>query len=162
MASEADTADGVSAVGAPDRAGGTAKPMIRHIGITTNDPGATADFFIKGFGFVEVMRRENNEAAIVTDGYINVTLLKFKVDRYGGGRPGLHHFGIQVPNLEEAEAQIAPLGATELVEWNRTYGNQEGTPDHWVGERKWMTPEGIAIDVNPSGWITKPGGKRGE
>ena len=90
-----------------------------------------------------------------------VTLLRFKVDRYGGGHPGLHHFGIQVDNLEEAEARIAPLGATELVEWNKTYGNREGTPQHWVGERKWHTPEGIAIDVNPSGWINQPGGKRG-
>jgi catechol 2,3-dioxygenase-like lactoylglutathione lyase family enzyme len=140
----------------------TGKAAIRHIGITTNDPGATADFFIKGFGFTEILRRENNEAAIVSDGYINVTLLKFKVDRYGGGHPGLHHFGIQVDNLEEAEARISSLGATELVEWNRTYGNQEGTPDKWVGERKWHTPEGMAIDVNPSGWVNTPGGKRGE
>jgi catechol 2,3-dioxygenase-like lactoylglutathione lyase family enzyme len=139
---------------------GTAR--IRHIGITTTDPGATADFFIKGFGFVEVLRRPDNEAAIVSDGYINVTLLKFKVDRYGGGRPGLHHFGIKVEDLAQAEGQIAPLGAVELAEWNRTYGNQEGTPEHWVGERKWMTPEGISIDVNPSGWVTRPGGARGE
>ena len=138
------------------------RPMIRHIGITTTDPGATADFFIKGFGFTEVQRSPKNESAIITDGYINVTLLKFKVDRYGGGHPGLHHFGIQIDNLEETEARIAPLGATELEEWNRTYGNQEGTPTHWVGERKWHTPEGIAIDVNPTGWVTKPGGQRGE
>jgi hypothetical protein len=138
------------------------KAAIRHIGITTHDPGATADFFIRGFGFTEVMRRENNVAAIVSDGYINVTLLKFKVDAYGGGRPGLHHFGIQVQDLPKAEASISSLEATELVEWNRAFGNREGTPEKWVGERKWHTPEGIAIDVNPSGWITRPGGKRGE
>jgi methylmalonyl-CoA/ethylmalonyl-CoA epimerase len=135
---------------------------IRHIGITTNDPGATADFFTKAFGFVEVQRNPNNEGVIISDGYINVTLLKFKVDRYGGGRPGLHHFGIQVEDLDEAEAKLAPLGAVEQVEWNQTYGNREGTPTHWVGERKWTTPEGLAIDVNPSGWITRPGGARGE
>jgi catechol 2,3-dioxygenase-like lactoylglutathione lyase family enzyme len=137
------------------------KAAIRHIGITTNDPGATADFFINGFGFTEIARHPNNEAVIISDGYINVTLLRFKVDRYGGGHPGLHHFGIQVDNLEAAEARIAPLGAVEQVEWNRTYGNQEGTPDRWVGERKWLTPEGIAIDVNPTGWINQPGGQRG-
>ena len=139
-----------------------AKPAIRHIGITTNDPGATADFFIKGFGFTEVLRRDNNEAAIVSDGYINVTLLKFKVDRYGGGQPGLHHFGFHVEDLDETEARLAPLGAVELKEWNDTYGNQEGTPDRWVGERKWTTPDGITIDVNPTGWKTRPGGERGE
>lgn len=146
----------------PTPEGKQERPMIRHIGITTNNPGATAEFLIKGFGFTEVRRGSEDEAAIVTDGYINVTLLKFQVDRYGGGYPGLHHFGIQVPDLDQAEAQIAQLGAKELVEWNQTYGNSEGTPTHWVGERKWKTPEGISIDVNPSGWVTKPGGQRGE
>ncbi len=144
------------------RAKTSTKAAIRHIGITTKDPGATADFFIKGFGFIEILRRPNNGAVIVSDGYINVTLLKFKVDRYGGGHPGLHHFGFHVEDLEETEAKMAPLGATELKEWNDAYGNQEGTPDHWVGERKWMTPEGITIDVNPTGWVTRPGGDRGE
>ena len=135
---------------------------IRHIGITTNDPEGSAEFFTKAFGFEVVFRSASGEGVVVSDGYINVTLLKFKEDRYGGGRPGLHHFGIQVEDLEEAEAKLRPLGATELVEWNKTYGNQEGTPEKWVGERKWMSPEGLAIDVNPSGWITRPGGKRGE
>lgn len=135
---------------------------IRHIGITTNDPEGSAAFFKEAFGFEEVFRSKTGEGVVVSDGYINVTLLKFKVDRYGGGRPGLHHFGVQVDDLDEAEAKLRPLGATELVEWNQTYGNQEGTPEKWVGERKWMSPEGLAIDVNPSGWITKPGGKRGE
>lgn len=88
---------------------------------------------------------------ILSDGYFNVTLLKFKYDRYGGGQPGLHHFGFHVEDLEETEEKMRPLGATELIEWNQTYGNQEGTPDHWVGERKWMSPEGITMDVNPSG-----------
>jgi hypothetical protein len=143
------------------RAKTSTKAAIRHIGITTKDPWATADFFIQGFGFIEVLRRPNNGAVIISDGYINVTLLPFQVDRYGGGHPGLHHFGIQVENLEEAEARIAPLGAVEQVEWNKTYGNQEGTPDRWVGERKWTTPEGIAIDVNPTGWVNQPGGERG-
>jgi len=25
-----------------------------------------------------------------------------------------------------------------------------------------MTPDGITIDVNPTGWKTRPGGERGE
>ena len=135
---------------------------IRHIGITTRDPGATAEFFKAAFGLVEVERSPDNAGVVLSDGYINVTLLGFKFDRYGGGQPGLHHFGFHVENLEEAEARLAPLGAVELKEWNQTYGNKEGTPDHWVGERKWMTPDGVTIDVNPTGWKTRPGGARGE
>ena len=68
-------------------------PKIKHIGITTNDPGATADFFINTFGLVVVEREPDNRAMVLSDGYINVTILKFQYDRYGGGYPGLHHIG---------------------------------------------------------------------
>jgi catechol 2,3-dioxygenase-like lactoylglutathione lyase family enzyme len=137
-------------------------PMIKHIGITTNDPGATADFLVNTFGLVEVEREPNNGSAIVSDGYINVTLLKFQYDRYGGGTPGIHHMGLQVEDLDEAQAIIESNGGQELAEWNEKYGNEEGTPDNWIGEKKFMSPEGLALDVNPSGWKTRPGGRRGE
>ena len=137
-------------------------PKIKHIGITTNDPGATADFFINTFGLTEVERAPDNDSAIVSDGYINVTLLKFRYDRYGGGYPGLHHFGFQVEDIDEAGKVIEREGGYELTEWNKNYGNSEGTPDNWIGEKKYMTPEGIALDVNPTGWKMRPGGVRGE
>jgi catechol 2,3-dioxygenase-like lactoylglutathione lyase family enzyme len=137
-------------------------PKIKHIGITTKDPGATADFLISAFGLVEIEREANNGSAILSDGYINVTILKFEYDRYGGGYPGLHHFGFQVEDLDESEEIIIREGGQELTEWNQTKGNREGTPDNWIGEKKFMTPEGISLDVNPSGWKTRPGGVRGE
>ena len=137
-------------------------PKIKHIGITTNDPGATADFLINTFGLIEVERAPDNESAILSDGYVNVTLLKFQYDRYGGGYPGLHHFGFQVEDLDETGQVIKREGGYELTEWNKTYGNSEGTPDNWIGEKKYMTPEGIALDVNPTGWKMRPGGVRGE
>ena len=84
-------------------------PQIRHIGITTNDPVATGEFYKDAFGFVEVSRDPNNEGMIISDGYINVTLLKFKYDRYGGGEPGLHHFGVQVEDLDHTEQKIAAV-----------------------------------------------------
>ena len=137
-------------------------PKIKHIGITTKDPAATGAFLKDAFGLVEVAGDPNNESMILSDGYINVTLLGFQYDRYGGGTPGLHHFGVQVEDLDQAEEKIVDLGGTELTFWNETYGNQEGTPDNWVGEKKFMSPEGLALDVNPSGWQMRPGGPRGE
>ena len=137
-------------------------PRIKHIGICTNDPDSCADFYVNAFGLTEVERSPDNEWAILSDGYINVTILKFKYDRYGGGQPGLHHFGLQVEDLDESQALIDEAGGTELTAWNEHYGNGEGTPDNWVGEKKFMSPEGIALDVNPSGWKMRPGGQRGE
>lgn len=137
-------------------------PKIKHIGITTNDPGATADFFINTFGLVEVARAPDNKSAILSDGYINVTILKFRYDRYGGGYPGLHHLGFQVEDIDQTGEVIEREGGHELTEWNKTYGNREGTPDNWIGEKKYMTPEGISLDVNRTGWKMRPGGVRGE
>ena len=137
-------------------------PLIKHIGISTKDPGATADFYIKAFGMTEVQRAPDNSSAILSDGYINLTILDFKYDRYGGGRPGLHHFGFQVEDLDDATEQVVENGGEELTEWNTTYGNREGTPDNWIGEKKHMDPFGVALDVSQSGWKTRPGGRRGE
>jgi lactoylglutathione lyase len=137
-------------------------PQIKHIGITTRDPAATGAFLKEAFGLIEVAGDPNNESMVLSDGYINVTLLGFQYDRYGGGTPGLHHFGVQVEDLDQAEEKIVELGGEELTFWNETYGNAEGTPDNWVGEKKFMSPEGLAMDVNPSGWQQRPGGPRGE
>ena len=137
-------------------------PKIRHIGITTKDPITTGQFYKDAFGLIEVSRDPDNESMILSDGYFNVTLLKFKYDRYGGGRPGLHHVGFHVESLDQTENRLESLGAEELTEWNETYGNSEGTAEVWVGEKKWMSPEGIALDVNQTGWKVRPGGQRGE
>ena len=116
----------------------------------------------EAFGLIEVSRAPDNQSMVLSDGYINITLLRFKYDRYGGGTPGLHHFGVHVDDLDQAERKLGDLGAQPLTEWNEKYGNKEGTPDNWVGEKKWMSPEGLAIDVNPSGWQIRAGGPRGE
>jgi catechol 2,3-dioxygenase-like lactoylglutathione lyase family enzyme len=137
---------------------------IRHIAMTTRNVRATAEFFKQAFGMVEIPQRPNSpvEAATLSDGYINVTVLGWKEDRYGGGHPGLHHFGFHVEDLDAAEATLTELGAHELAEHNKAYGNLRGTPEKWVGEKKWLTPDGMAIDVNPTGWVIRPGGEPGE
>ena len=62
-------------------------PKIKHIGISTNDPGACADFYINAFGLTEVERSPDNDSAILSDGYINVTILKFKYEPLRGRLP---------------------------------------------------------------------------
>ena len=123
---------------------------IRHIAVTTNDLARSAEFYKGAFGLDEIKR--SDEAVILTDGYIVFALLLFRADRYGGGRPGLHHFGFQIENMDEVEGRMRALGGREMAEYNQAYGNQEGTPNNWVGEKKWMDPEGVAFDINPTGW----------
>lgn len=123
---------------------------IRHIALTTNDLEGSAEFYKGSFGLDEISR--NDEAIILTDGYIVFALLAFRADRYGGGRPGLHHFGFKIEDLNSVEEKMSALGGQEMNEYNQQYGNREGTPDDWVGEKKWMDPQGVAFDINPTGW----------
>ena len=123
---------------------------IRHIALTTNDLEGSAEFYKGSFGLDEISR--NDEAIILTDGYIVFALLAFRADRYGGGRPGLHHFGFKIEDLNSVEEKMSALGGQEMNEYNQEYGNREGTPDNWVGEKKWMDPQGVAFDINPTGW----------
>src|SRR5438876_10709751 len=91
---------------------------IRHIAITAEDPFATAELFKKGFGLEEIGRGDSELAREVylTDGYINVVIVCWKriletPNPYPEGY-GLDHFGLQVDDLESAEAQATAAGAT--------------------------------------------------
>ena len=135
-------------------------PAIKHIGISTRDPAGTMKFLTQAFGLTMLDQGEN--FAVVTDGYINITILGFIEDRYGGGTPGLHHLGFHVEDMDQAGQKVIDAGGDEVKWWNDKHGNSEGTPDNWVGEKKYMSDEGIALDVNPSGWQNRPGGFRGQ
>src|SRR5678816_3349808 len=80
---------------------------IRHIAIATQDPDTMAHFFKQALGLKQVGVANSDLATgyFLTDGYINLAILKFKSDyaAYTEGAPryeGLHHFGFKVDNLE--------------------------------------------------------------
>ena len=53
---------------------------IKHIAIATEDPEATATFYINGLGMKQVGKLDTptDEGYYLTDGYINLAILKFK------------------------------------------------------------------------------------
>ena len=91
---------------------------IRHIALATQDPEATAKFYMEGLGLKEVGKVNSStaEGYYLSDGHINLAVLKFKGDdpattegilRY----TGVHHFGVQVEDMDEARARIEAAGA---------------------------------------------------
>src|SRR5574341_339430 len=91
---------------------------IRHIAIATKQPEATAKFYIEGLGLKEVgkVNSPTAEGYYLSDGHVNLAILKFKYDdpattegalRY----TGLHHFGVEVENMAEGRARIEKAGA---------------------------------------------------
>jgi len=91
---------------------------IRHIAIATRDPEATKRFYMEGLGLKEVgkVNSPTAEGYYLSDGHVNLAILKFKYDdpattegalRY----TGLHHFGVEVENMVEGRARIEKAGA---------------------------------------------------
>ena len=132
-------------------------PRIKHIAIATQDPEATAKFYKDGLGLREagVVNSVAAEGYYLTDGYINVAILRFKDDdaatTEGEARyTGIHHFGFEVDQMEEAEAQILSAGAVHRVSAITTENAQ--LPRHGNVEVKFTGPDGVTVDLSQAGW----------
>jgi catechol 2,3-dioxygenase-like lactoylglutathione lyase family enzyme len=128
---------------------------IRHIAIATRDLEATKKFYIDGLGLKEVgkINTPTSEGCYLTDGHINFAILRFKYDepaktegtlRY----TGIHHFGLEVENMEEARAQIEKAGAV-----HRPYPGTEEMAKRGNVEVKFSGPDGVTIDLSEHGWL---------
>lgn len=128
---------------------------IRHIAIATRDPEATKRFYIEGLGLKEVGKANSPtaEGYYLSDGHVNLAILKFKYDdpattegalRY----TGLHHFGVEVENMAEGRARIEKAGAV-----HRPYPGTEEMAKRGNVEVKFTGPDGVAIDLSEHGWL---------
>ena len=126
---------------------------IRHIAFTTENPGQVAEFYKEAFG-MEIIRRSDNGAVLLSDGYINLAVLKFKnddaADTEGAPRhTGIHHFGFKVEGMEEAQEQILSAGATKK---QSAITDANGHARTGNVEVKFTGPDGITVDLSETGW----------
>lgn len=128
---------------------------IRHIAISTQDPEATAKFYVEGLGLEQVGKVDSStaEGYYLTDGHVNVAILKFKDDEPATteGAPrhtGIHHFGLQVDDMESARAQFEAAGAV-----HRPYPSTAQMDSHGNVEIKFTGPDGVTIDLSEHGWV---------
>jgi catechol 2,3-dioxygenase-like lactoylglutathione lyase family enzyme len=128
------------------------KGKLRHLGIASADPARTADFYINAFGMRKIgeINPDHVGAAGVylTDGVINITIIKFKTDEYAGedfGKDfqGLHHIGFEVENHEEARKTIEAAGGKYM--W-------DGGLDH----KKYRDADNLIFEVTAEGFATEP------
>lgn len=130
---------------------------IKHIAIATNEPDATAQFYIKGLGLSEVGRVDNDIAVgyYLSDGYINIAILKWRTEAASitEGSPrytGIHHLGFEVDSLEVAQEQIESAGAV-------TSPNHDSsvplTTNNKNVEMKFFGPDQVMVDLSETGWV---------
>lgn len=124
-------------------------PKLRHIAIAAEDPEAMANFYKQAFEFVEVGRPNGvlADGVFLSDGTLNLAILKFKTDQLGKGMEyrGLHHFGVLVEDVDEFSKKLESLGAEYYID--RTQENQAG-----YFEKKFYGPEKVLFDIAEHPW----------
>ena len=117
---------------------------LRHIAITVSDLKKEAAFFESVFGFTK--HTENDVAVSLSDGVVNVTLLKFKTDEDAGDERGkdfvgIHHIGFVVDDPKEWAAM------DQRIKDNGGTFHFEGRAGMAV-EVKYRDPHGIVFDIS--------------
>lgn len=128
-------------------------PKLRHIALHTTDPDETAKFYRTVFDLEEVGRTDSPyaEGIYLSDGTLNVAVLRFKTDeaadRNDGMGPvlGLHHFGFWVEDIEDVRKRLAAAGAGY-----REARDASATTSFF--EEKYQGPDGVMIDITSHGW----------
>lgn len=96
-------------------------PRIAHIAVKVEDLDKAADFYEKVFGLAPVgkSRSEDRTRNRLSDGDIDLTFLKYDDDKSAiaqaaGEGPCIHHFAIEVDDLEEYVAEVSKFGCEIL------------------------------------------------
>jgi catechol 2,3-dioxygenase-like lactoylglutathione lyase family enzyme len=127
---------------------------LRHIAIAAKDPDKMAEFYVKAFDFT-IVRSGDGPLAYghhLSDGTIDLAILRFKSDQIGKGMDytGLHHFGILVEDIDKAAEKVEALGGSHYMD--------QSDPARTGGfEVKLYGPEGVLFDVAEHPWTgTEP------
>lgn len=141
---------------------------IRHIAIQTQDEEATKNFYVDNFGLGVEKKLDNERIAgyYLTDGHINVAVLRFKNDTLAGtergkGWSGIHHIGFQVESLEDTAAKLQKTVAKPRDDINVALGlGVGGAPaGHGNVEVRYIGPDNVNFDVSETGWVGTPSNK---
>ena len=136
---------------------------IKHIALSTQDPEKTARFYIDVFGMKEIGRVDHPAVGgyFLSDGELNVAILKFKNDAAAGAELGkdfcgLHHIGFQVESLDAVAERLAAAGSARRDDVNDALDLARGAKRAANVEVKYAGPDGVMLDVSETGWVGTP------
>jgi catechol 2,3-dioxygenase-like lactoylglutathione lyase family enzyme len=124
---------------------------LRHLALSVPDPEKTAEFYMSVFGMERVTSTKGPiaDGVYLTDGTINLALLKYKVDEpLGEGKDkdfvGAHHIGFWVDDVPGSQQTIEQNGGSWFM------GEMEGNDIFY--ELKFTDPNGQIFDITHNGW----------
>ena len=129
---------------------------LRHFAICVRDLDASARFYGEVFGLERVGEETLSigSAVYLSDGVVNLALLRFSGDRGAGVENaaefvGSNHFGLQVDDLEAYGRRIEAAGGRFFFDiGDERQGNFE---------RKFKDPDGVVFDISRHGWVGTDG-----
>lgn len=121
-----------------------ATAKLRHIALTVPDLKREAEFYEKVFGFTKESETPNSIA--LSDGVMNVTLLRYSADRYAGKEQGnavigIDHIGFVVDD------PTAFAAMDQRIKDNGGAFHAEATAGQAL-EIKYADPHGIIFDIS--------------
>jgi len=124
---------------------------IVHLALKVDDLEKTTEFYQKVFGFWEAETRKTRDhlSRHLTDGTLDFTLIKYDdgtesaESRASGEGPCIHHFAIEVDDVEKYTAEIRSQGC-EIIS------------DPGVIPVKFRAPGGTTAEIVPVGRYKKP------
>ncbi len=124
---------------------------LRHIAMQVPNLQEAAAFYEKLFDLDRVcdVETEFGDAVMLSDGTVNLTLLRFPDGAKGGLNgadwAGLHHIGFVVEDRQAADAKIRELGGSFYMQ---LLDNIPGVD----AETKYKDPNGLVFDVSEHDW----------
>jgi catechol 2,3-dioxygenase-like lactoylglutathione lyase family enzyme len=137
----------------------TTVAKLRHLAIATDDPDATAQFYVDSFEFSRVTEVDAawGFGHVLTDGSISLSILKYLDNSAAGAERGaafvgLHHIGFEVDDV----AQFADRVEAALGSARRDISDALGIPrDASIKEYEGF--DGVVFDLGgPSVWNVDP------
>jgi catechol 2,3-dioxygenase-like lactoylglutathione lyase family enzyme len=124
-------------------------PVLRHIALATQSPFTTADFYRTAFGWREAGRSAN--AVFLTDGWVNLAIIRFSTDQLGRGMDyvGLHHFGVLVDDLAQWNRRLEAAGS-------RCFMKPPPGNGDFNYEYKFHGPDNVVFDLSEHAWSGTP------
>jgi lactoylglutathione lyase len=127
---------------------------IVHLALKVEDLERTTEFYQKVFGFKEMNTEKvrDHTSRHLSDGVIDVALIKYDAgtesaeSQAAGEGPCIHHFAVEVDNVDAATKQIRSFGC-EIIS------------DPGVIPVKFRAPGGTVCELVPKGRYKKPATK---
>ncbi len=124
---------------------------IVHLALKVDDLDKTTKFYEDVFGFWQAETRKTRDhlSRHLTDGEIDFTLIKYDEgtqsaeSKASGEGPCIHHFAVEVDDLEKSRAQLLKYGC-EIIS------------DPGVIPIKFRAPGGTVAELVPVGRYLKP------